>query len=43
MKVKTPVSARAVKGSGIYLQKSNSAWGYFPGTTQGDLIQLQQP
>jgi len=32
-----------VGGSGVYLPKSNSAWGYFPGTTLGGRIELTQP
>ena len=32
-----------VGGSGVYLPKSNSAGGYFPGTTLGGRIQLTQP
>ncbi len=30
-----------VGGSGVYLPKSNSAWGYFPGTTLGGRIELK--
>ncbi len=30
-----------VGGSGVYLPKSNSAWGYFPGTTLGGRIELR--
>ena len=42
-KVKTPANARTVTGSGIYLPKSNSAWGFFPGTTLGGRMVLTQP
>ena len=42
-KVKDPARARAVTGGGVYLPKSNSAWGYFPGTSEGGRIQLTQP
>ena len=42
-RVKTPASFRAVKGSGIYLQKSHSAWGTFLGTPVGGSISLTQP
>ena len=41
--VAVPTVAKPVKGSGLYLPKSNSAWGYFPGTTVGGRIQLTQP
>ena len=42
-RVKTPGSFRAVKGSGIYLPKSHSAWGTFPGTPVSGSILLTQP
>ena len=42
-KIKTPANPRTVTGSGIYLPKSNSAWGFFPGTTLGGRILLTQP
>ena len=41
--VLVPGITKPVKGSGIYLPKSNSAWGYFPGTTDGGRIQLSLP
>ena len=34
---------RRVNGAGIYLPKSNRAWGYFPGTTVGGRIELTVP
>ena len=34
---------KGLNGAGIYLPKSNSAWGYFPGTTLGGRIELTQP
>ena len=40
-KIKTPANPRTVTGSGIYLPKSNSAWGFFPGTTLGGRIELK--
>jgi hypothetical protein len=41
--VKDPARSKKVIGSGIYLPKTNSAWGYFPGATVGGRIQLTQP
>ncbi len=38
--VDVPSAARPVKGSGVYLQKSNRAVGYFPGTTDGGRVVL---
>ena len=38
-----PGTTKAVTGNGLYLPKSNSAWGYFPGTTIGGRIQLTVP
>ncbi len=43
MRVKTPGSFRVVKGSGIYLPKSHSAWGTFPGMPVSGSILLTQP
>ncbi len=31
---------QARKGRGVFLPKSNSAWGYFPGSTEGGKIEL---
>jgi hypothetical protein len=42
-KVKVPGIIKPVAGAGVYLPKSNSAWGYFPGTTLGGRIQLTVP
>ena len=39
--IKTPVHPRGAGGRGIYLPKSNSAWGYFPGITLGGRIELK--
>lgn len=36
--VDVPSLAKPVKGSGVYLQKSNRAVGYFPGTTDGGRV-----
>jgi len=41
--VAVPTVAKPVKGSGLYLPKSGQAWGYFPGTSVGGLIQLIVP
>lgn len=35
--------ARAVSGQGLYLPKSKTAWGYFPGTTLGGKIEVVTP
>jgi hypothetical protein len=35
-----PSSTKSVGGSGIYLNKSRRAWGFFPGTTEGGRIEL---
>lgn len=40
--VKDPARTKAVGARGIYLPKSNSAWGYFPGTSVGGRIELTQ-
>ena len=40
VRVKNPARTRQMNGFGIYLPKSNSAWGYFPGSTLGGLIHL---
>ena len=41
--VQVPGVTKPVKGSGLYLPKSNSAWGFFPGTTVGGRIELTVP
>jgi hypothetical protein len=41
--VTVPGVAKPVKGSGLYLQKSGRAWGYFPGTTLGGRVELSVP
>ena len=43
VRVKIPAKAALVDATGVYLPKSNSAWGYFPGTTVGGRIELTQP
>ncbi len=42
-KVLIPGSASPVNGNGIYLPKSNSAWGFFRGRTVGGRIELTVP
>lgn len=42
-KVIVPGISPAVEGSGIYLPKSNSAWGFFPGKVVGGRIKLTVP
>jgi CSLREA domain-containing protein len=39
-RVKVPGLPIPVYGAGVYLPKSNSAWGFFPGTTVGGRIEL---
>ncbi len=41
-KIKAP-NKPAETGSGIYLPKSNSAWGFFLGKTRGGRIELTVP
>ncbi len=41
--VKYSARLSAVRGTGLYLPKSHSAWGYFPGTMVGGRIVLTQP
>ncbi len=41
--LKPPGIPVTIKGSGLYLPKSNSAWGFFPGGTEGGTIQLTVP
>ena len=41
--VAVPNIVKPVKGSGLYLPKTNSAWGFFPGTAVGGRIQLTVP
>lgn len=41
-KVQVPGITKPVTGSGLYLPKSKTAWGFFPGKTDGGLIRLQQ-
>lgn len=41
--IKDPDRAKAVAGAGIYLPKTNQAWGFFPGTTVGGSISLLTP
>jgi hypothetical protein len=38
--VTLPGVTKPVKGSGIYLQKSGRAWGFFPGTTLGGRVEV---
>lgn len=42
-KVTVPGIAKPVTGSGVYLPKSRTAWGFFPGTTVGGSIELTVP
>jgi hypothetical protein len=42
-KVTVPAFTKPVKGSGLYLPKSNRAWGFFPGKTVGGRIELTVP
>jgi len=41
--VQIPGTTKLVKGSGLYLPKNQTAWGYFPGTTKGGGIQVTVP
>jgi hypothetical protein len=41
--VAVPGITKPVKGRGLYLPKTNSAWGFFPGTTVGGSIELTVP
>jgi hypothetical protein len=41
--VTVPGITKPVKGSGLYLPKSNRAWGFFPGKTVGGRIELTVP
>ncbi|HEV7405123.1 MAG TPA: DUF4394 domain-containing protein [Chthoniobacteraceae bacterium] len=41
--VRIPGLPRASLGRGLYLPKSQTAWGYFPGKTTGGRISLSQP
>jgi len=41
VRIRVPGSARPIIGGGLYLPKSQSAWGYFPGLTEGGRIQLE--
>jgi|GEM_PF-2394857 len=43
IRVQVPGITKPVTGSGLYLPKSNSAWGYFPGTTLGGRVELTAP
>jgi hypothetical protein len=43
VRVKTYTHSPAMKGRGVYLPKSNSAWGFYPGIVGGGSIQLSQP
>ncbi|MCB1061552.1 MAG: choice-of-anchor D domain-containing protein [Verrucomicrobiae bacterium] len=40
VRVLDPDRGRVVPGDGVYLQKSQSAWGFFPGSTEGGRISL---
>ena len=42
-KVTVPTLTKPVSAKGIYLPKSNRAWGFFPGTTVGGSIELTVP
>lgn len=43
IKVAVPGVTKQVTGSGIYLPKTNSAWGFFPGLTTGGRVELTVP
>lgn len=43
VKVFVPGITKPVAGKGLYLPKSGSAWGFFPGTTEGGRIELVVP
>jgi len=42
-KVTVPGVVKPVVGKGLYLPKSNRAWGFFPGTTVGGSNELTVP
>jgi hypothetical protein len=42
-RVKDPARLKAVSADGVYLPKSNSAWGHFPGLTVGGRLELVGP
>jgi hypothetical protein len=42
-KITVPSIARPVTGRGVYLPKSDRAWGWFPGNTVGGRIELTVP
>lgn len=42
-KVTVPGVTKPVSGKGLYLPKSNRAWGFFPGLTVGGSIELTVP
>jgi hypothetical protein len=41
--IKHPGMPAPVHGTGVFLQKTNTAWGYFPGVTVGGRIELTVP
>lgn len=41
--VKDPARLKRVAGTGVYLPKTNSAWGFFPGTTVGGRVKISVP
>jgi hypothetical protein len=41
--VKNPALPLGARASGVYLQKTNTVWGYFPGTTVGGRIDITLP
>jgi hypothetical protein len=41
--VTVPALTKPAKGSGLYLPKSNRAWGFVPGQTVGGRIELTVP
>lgn len=43
VRVRLPGAVTTVIGQGVYLPKSRSAWGQFPGTTEGGRIEMVVP
>lgn len=41
--LRLPEATKNVTATGVYLPKSKTAWGYFPGTTEGGRIELTAP
>jgi hypothetical protein len=43
VQVRVPGVTRPVSGSGVYLPKNRTAWGFFPGMTEGGKVELSVP